>query len=270
MPIKAATASGSLSVSNVVKAIDYAIEQQVDIINMSFGATSPNPIEEKAIQSAIEAGIIVISSSGNSGKRQNYYPASYKNVISVGAIDEQEKRASFSSYNPYVDFVAPAVHINTYNNSFVEPFITVKGTSFASPYFAGVLASLHTLFIEENAVDSLLPFTKDLGNPGKDEEYGHEFVQPFEALNVLRGEPREVVRINDPKKEWAITFNQPVNIESITNHTVSIVKGSGLLENIDVEYSLSKVLKTIYLKPSHNLDSGNYWLIVNHKNSLKY
>lgn len=260
IPIKAAD-SKELKVSNIVKAIDYAIEQNVDIINLSFGASSIHPVEQQAIQAAIDAGILVISAAGNSGDNQVFYPASYDGVISVGAIDDQEKRAQFSTVNEYVDFVAPGVNIVTYNNNLLNPLTSVGGTSFASPYFAGILAALNTLYIEyDNEIDALLPFAKDLGVKGKDPEYGYGFIQPFNALKVLRGETREVLWTNNPNKKWTITFNKPFDYSSITEDTVYIINES--LKKVSLIYSFSNDDKEIYVQPERELSSGEYWLIV--------
>lgn len=107
IPLKSANSKGLLDVSSIIKAVDYAIELDVDIINLSFGAKSPHVLEQQAIQKAIEAGINIISSVGNSGMEEYYYPAAYENVLAIGSINQDHVRSSFSTTNDTLDFVAP-------------------------------------------------------------------------------------------------------------------------------------------------------------------
>jgi len=89
------------------RAIQYAININVDYINISASGTEPQEGERKAILNALNKGIIVVVSAGNSnydiGKDCNYYPACYDNrIITVGNIDKKGVRQPDSNYGSYV------------------------------------------------------------------------------------------------------------------------------------------------------------------------
>jgi len=118
----------------------YAMRSGVDIINMSFG-TSTNAATLKALVAQINAaGIVMVAAAGNDGDQQLHYPAAYPEVISVGATDQNDEKASFSNYGNTIDVMAPGVGIystlpegnNTYGN--------YNGTSMATPLVSGLAA----------------------------------------------------------------------------------------------------------------------------------
>src|SRR3989344_325933 len=80
-----------LKLDVVARAIDYAISQNVDIINMSIGAPIDDPILRAAVNNAYNQGIAIIAASGNTGRREIYYPAGYNNVISVGTVGPDDR-----------------------------------------------------------------------------------------------------------------------------------------------------------------------------------
>ena len=96
LPLKTTFSNGVSYVSDIVRAINYAIDQKVDVINLSFGSSIPSEAEQQAINAAINDGIVVVSSSGNNGSNRYSYPASYDGVISVSSINEDHKISSFS------------------------------------------------------------------------------------------------------------------------------------------------------------------------------
>lgn len=71
--------------SRVVAAIDWAIEQDVDIINISFGTTVDSEEIHAAIRRAYDAGILIVAAAGNNGVVE--YPAAFDEVVAVGAVD---------------------------------------------------------------------------------------------------------------------------------------------------------------------------------------
>lgn len=259
LPIKA-SANGYFKLSDIVNGIDYAIEQQVDIINLSFGASFPDAIEEMAVQTAIDNGIIVVSSSGNSGFEEYCYPASYENVISVGSTNEQELRSNFSTYNDLVDFVAPGESIVTLSHFLDQPLTNVDGTSFSSAYFSGILAVMETLYEPTNLIQDLTPYTKDLGLLGRDIEYGEGLVQPLKALTKLRGSANDVIQTTEKKKTWTVTFSKPFDVTTVTSKSIKIV--DNLLQPVETTITISEDSNCIFITPTQELAAGDYWLIV--------
>lgn len=174
--LKAIDRTGSGKVSWVINAINYAIEKKVDIISMSLGMRNDDPKLEKAIKNAINNNIIVVCAAGNEGdgNADNFeysYPASYIDVISVGAVDKKAIPASFSNSNLVVDLVAPGVDIvSTYPNN---QFASLSGTSMAAPHITGSLALLKNWsrqefqrdLTQEEIYAQLIKYTKNLGYP---------------------------------------------------------------------------------------------------------
>ena len=142
---------GSGTVDLLVKAIEYAINwtgpnnERVNILSLSLGLSSSKDILHNAIKQAISNNIAVVVASGNEGdgdlSTDEYsYPAGYEEVIAVGATDNNNKVANFTSTNKEVDIYAPGVDIkSTYLNT---DFTDLSGTSMAAPHVSGALSLL--------------------------------------------------------------------------------------------------------------------------------
>jgi subtilisin family serine protease len=101
------------SVSNIIKAIDWAIENGLHILNLSLGSDESSITEKAAVQRAWDAGVLIVAASGN-GYPETLgigYPAAYPNVIAVGAISEDNAIASFSQRGTGLTVVAPGVNV---------------------------------------------------------------------------------------------------------------------------------------------------------------
>lgn len=143
--LKVLTKGGAGSLNGVISAINYAVEKQVDIINMSLGSPSNDIKLYEAVKKAVDKGILVCCASGNSGDGDGYtdendYPGSYAEVISVGAMGGDLKVTNFSNSNIFVDVVAPGENITSeYLNGSLK---SLSGTSMACPCVSGCLALL--------------------------------------------------------------------------------------------------------------------------------
>lgn len=136
---KVLRASGGGKPDYILAGLRYAIESNVDIISISFGARFDIPEVGKIVREAYNRGIVVVAAAGNDCVDDSVnYPAKYDEVISVGAIDENDKIADFCSKGYKIDVYAPGVSItSTYlNNSYA----CMSGTSFATPFIAGLIA----------------------------------------------------------------------------------------------------------------------------------
>jgi serine protease len=80
-----------------------------DIINASLGGGNYNRFEEDFFRNLYhEFGILTVASAGNGGDDQNVYPAAYEGVLSVGAVDQFLRMASFSTWDSRTtDVLAP-------------------------------------------------------------------------------------------------------------------------------------------------------------------
>ena len=141
LPVKALDSKGSGSLRNVIEGIIWAADAGADFITMSLGASSSNDQLEKAIQYASLKGSVVFAAAGNSGENTEIlYPARYKNVISIGAIDENLSRTSFTCSGEDLDFLSPGHNIFSIapNNGYA----IMSGTSMSNPFAVGCAALL--------------------------------------------------------------------------------------------------------------------------------
>jgi hypothetical protein len=98
--------------SVINEGIDWAIDQGADVINMSLGGGGFSQTGQNLFYKAHILGVLSVASAGNNGNTQLSYPASYDNVISVAAVDQNKKRASFSQSNNEVDISAAGVRVS--------------------------------------------------------------------------------------------------------------------------------------------------------------
>ncbi len=104
---------GQCSDIAVAEGISWAIEQKVDVINLSLGSEFSSPIEKAAIEKAIQAGVVVVAAAGNEGQQNKTvsFPGAFDGVIAVGAVDSTLTRASFSNTGAKLAVVAPGVDV---------------------------------------------------------------------------------------------------------------------------------------------------------------
>ena len=184
-PVKVLNSNGSGSYSSIISAIDWAVDNNINIINMSFGSTSYSVALESAIKLAYDNNILIVASAGNNGVQQGdsmTYPAKFKEVIAVGAVDEQNNRASFSSAGTEMDLVAPGVNI--YSTQKDGTYGIKSGTSMAAPHVAGVAALLWSknLKLSNSTISGLLDLSAlDIGDATI---YGNGLVDASYALEI--------------------------------------------------------------------------------------
>ncbi|WP_078411555.1 S8 family peptidase [Priestia abyssalis] len=194
--IKVLDKNGSGQYEWIINGIYYAIEQKVDIISMSLGGPEDVPELHEAIQKAVANNILVICAAGNEGDGNDStdefgYPASYNEVISIGAIDLERRSSNFSNSNNEVDLVAPGEKIlSTYLNG---TYATLSGTSMATPHVSGAMALIKVLAnesFERNLTGpelyaQLIKRTVPLGNSPKMEGNGLVYLTVMDQLSEI-------------------------------------------------------------------------------------
>ena len=144
MPIKISTAASTI-INSGYEGIVYAADHGCDIINCSWGSTVGDEYGQDIINYAVfNRNALVVAAAGNNGIELEFYPASYDNVINVGASNIDDNKWSNSNYSVTIDCMAPgeSVRMTAPNNNYVNGW----GTSFASPIFAGCAAIVKSYY----------------------------------------------------------------------------------------------------------------------------
>ena len=128
--------------SRIINAINWCIDNDIDIINMSFGTTARSEILETAIKDADRAGILMIGAAGNNGETSNAveYPAAFDEVVAVGAMTPDGEVSDISSMGDQVELLAPGESVPA--TDFFDEVVKTDGTSVAAPHITGVASVL--------------------------------------------------------------------------------------------------------------------------------
>jgi subtilisin family serine protease len=142
---------------SIVKAINYAVLNNADIINMSLGGVLDQEsdfVMETAVNAAVAAGTLVVAASGNDAiniDTSKTAPASFYNVMSVGAANYNNISESYSNYGESLDIVAyggriPGESRGVYSSTSVtyNAFEFIEGTSFAAPFVSALAALIQS------------------------------------------------------------------------------------------------------------------------------
>ncbi len=200
--------------SDLIAGINWASANGAKVINMSLGGFASSTALQQAIDNAWNRGAVLVASSGNDGNNgTDRFPATYPNVIAVGATDSSDARATWddpdttdrvegSNAGNWVDVAAPGKGIHSTTGGFYWPWTqryegryeSWDGTSMAVPHvsgLAGLIFSKGGFMLDNAQVRNRIESTaKDLGTTGRDDVFGHGRINAQAALA-------------DPKRELA-------------------------------------------------------------------
>jgi subtilisin family serine protease len=169
MPLKAFKADGTGYLSDVLRAIYFAVQNGARVINMSFSFSTYSAEVANALKYANRHRLICVSSAGNDGKEEIVYPAALSGVMGVASTTNNDTLSTFSNYGEELVWVAAPGEgiITTY------PFGTFGagwGTSFSAPFVSGAAALLLNVSMSfnessaERALANAVWISPDLGN----------------------------------------------------------------------------------------------------------
>lgn len=161
--------------SSVIEGIRYAASKNCRVVSMSLSDSVYNSKMEAAMNAAYtktKNSALFVASGGNTGKEEYRYPSSYKNVLSVSALNYSSKTQSYKAasctYNDRIDIAAPG-----------------GTTSTATAYSAGVAALIFQAdpaLTAKECADIITSTAKDAGSKGYDKHYGYGIIQPLTAV----------------------------------------------------------------------------------------
>ena len=186
--LKIADPDGSSSSLIMNLAVNYAISENVDVMNISYGFLSRSAARftflDKAIDRAYKSGIPVVTAAGNlvedvAGRNvKNCYPACNNQTIAVSALDKDLKLADYSYYGTAIDFAAPGTQVTSAWIGTDSTMRVESGTSMAAPHITSALAYIKLRdkkLSVQGAYLELKKYCKDLGDKGRDDKYGYGY-----------------------------------------------------------------------------------------------
>ena len=178
-------ANGSGTISDLVAGLDYALDQGFRIVNLSLTVRFDSPALADAVETAADAGVIVVTAAGNQDSVV-LWPAAYDAALAVGATASDGSKASFSNFGPELDLAAPGDSIlSTYLDN---TYRVLSGTSMATPHVSALAALIWSLrpdLTRAQVIDIMTSTADDLNAadyPGQDDYLGAGEINVAAAL----------------------------------------------------------------------------------------
>jgi len=257
--------------SYLVNGLDWARTQGARVTNSSFGWGVSSAVTS-AYNTTYNYGLVHFAASGNDGASSISYPASLDSVNAVGALNRYGNRASFSNYGTGLAFSAPGVDIYTTDRTGSAgdasgDYVWVDGTSFASPYAAGVgaLVLSRNSALTPSQVSSVIAVTcRDRGATGYDTIYGWGFVNAYNAVSTMGNPPQPFNLLTPSNGATAVSTTPTFTWSTSTNATSYTLQVA-----TDPNFALPTVNQTGITSTSYTL-SGNglqeetlyYWRVI--------
>jgi subtilisin family serine protease len=264
-------------IRNAMDGVTYAMRNNANIISMSFGSEGTSTTEQLILNTAHNKGIILVAAAGNDNVSTPFYPASYANVISVGATDRFDQKAAFSNFGSTVDVMAPGLDIfSTLASGNNTDYGSFSGTSMACPLVAGLCGLV--LAVRPNftpaQVENQLKVSADnidILNPGFTGKLGAGRINARNTLDDF-GTVNSVITnaSNNSIQVYPNPFTNNVNVkfETVDNATIELLDATGrMVSNINnatnySEITTSKLPAGVYiLKVTQAADTDFYKLV---------
>jgi hypothetical protein len=165
------------SAAALSRALAWLAEARVPVINVSL-VGPPNLLLAAAVKALVARGHLVVAPVGNDGPAAPpLYPAAYPGVVAVTGVDRMRRVLPEAGRGTHVDFAAPGADLSAAGLN--RDLVTVRGTSFAAPIAAGLLARRLSAPDPAAAAEALATLGQeavDLGPPGPDPVFGRGLV----------------------------------------------------------------------------------------------
>jgi hypothetical protein len=216
--LKILGSGGSGSWSSAIAALEWAVDNGIDVTNNSYSSSSPpGPQVQQAFDNAYQAGVLNVAAAGNTGNCAATgdtlgWPAKFASVVAVTATNSSDVRPCFSSHGPNAELAAPGVSIYS---SYFDGYASLSGTSMASPHVAGTAALIIAAGETgpENVRQVLNGTALDLGPSGRDTLYGYGLVDAAAAVAAVHGPlPGDI-------PPW-VNFTNPLDSDTVSSTVI--------------------------------------------------
>lgn len=165
------------AVAAIAEALAWLVGQRVPVINVSL-VGPPNALLQQVVARVVARGCLIVAAVGNDGPAAPpLYPAAYPGVVGVTAVDSRQHVIFEAERGPQVMFAAPGADIAA--ATLPDGLTQVRGTSFAAPLVAGLLAARLRepgSAAAHDALDALIHAAIHLGAPGRNPVFGYGLV----------------------------------------------------------------------------------------------
>lgn len=285
VPIKVLDYDGMGELSKIADGIIWATDSaNVNIINISLGATGSNSYLYEAIIYAYSKNVVIVGASGNDGEEGVYFPARYNEVLAVGAYNINGQRASYSNYGYELDVVGPGGGA-TNNNDFIYqevfmPFINYDtlakldiygyfgfvGTSMATPHISALSAlmlSMNPDLKNYELLNIIIENCNDISPSGWDKYTGYG-IPDFEKCVKEAFMSGKFDKLSDIIEVDSIISKGSINLKLKEGYIFPI--------DVYVYDILGKIIKSVHLVDTARLNiekSGIYFLYGERRSGIK-
>ncbi len=238
MPLVVLNSENWATYYDIARAIIYAVDHGVKVMNISIGGTSSSSTLQNAVDYAWERGAVIFSSAGNSATSTPNYPAACGNVVAVTATTSSDLPASFTTFGNWVDVAAPGSYILTTNRG--GGYGSWNGTSFSSPITCGLASlvmSVNPALTNAQVVELIKAEADDLGAAGFDPYFGYGRINVSRTLTAaLAADP--VADLTSPE----VSISSPADAVEISGLVEVLVNASDDGGVAQVELYIDSVL----------------------------
>lgn len=267
--VKALDVNLESPLSRIVEGIYWGIENDMDIINMSFGTPVDSAVLRQAIKDAEEAGILLIAAAGNNFGEPVQYPAAYPEVIAVGSTNAEGQLAEHTSVGEELELLAPGEQIIT--TGLYYGILEVEGTSIAAAQVTGVASLLMERNHEKspNFIRQLLKsssksvITEENNNAGLiDYGYAMTIYDDFEESETISSSNENIIEDYSEEANTVITglWSNSQNKDGHYNSTVWAANSVGGISSRNIKMLHTSATNMDYLDKRINAlhGRGNY------------
>ena len=288
MPLRVLGTDGGTSY-DLIQALRYAAGlkndtgrlpiKAADIINLSLGGSQFSAAEQATLDEIINSGAIVVAASGNQESSQVNYPAAYRNVIAVGAINKDSSRSPYSNFGPYIDLVAPGGEcLNTlcldgilslgatgalrnHQDQRAPTHYNLAGTSMAAAHISGMLSIVRSYLPSLDApafmqllskglmTQSILPMNSPLEF---NEQVGWGTLDSNKLMTLMDSSPLDRQRLWSTQMSVQLEAKQSVSLPIISRGTQAITSLEASADSSQLQTSIKGNLLHITAKTLFN------------------
>ncbi len=250
---------------NAYDGVYYAIQNNADIINMSWGGPNMTVTGSNIFETAKARNIACIASAGNSDTDEKFYPAGYRQVMAIGATDQNDKKAGYSNYGNWITVMAPGSSIKSCLAQSTSDYGKLSGTSMSAPLvsgLAGLLKSEDTGLTNQEVKNKITNGAEDISgkNPSYQGKLGAGRINAYNSLKSISArtplkDPSGVKLYPNPASK-NIRIHVKREIQSPLSLTIVNSVGQKVIQKDDFlkGSAQAKILKTQSLK------SGAYFV----------